>query len=90
MEKVTFLEETPGGSLQKSVNSVLKDFKDQKIESVALVWTKLDDSIDDYKYMKEQFIWTKNSRFEIQGMLQDLIFEISAHQPRVQALLKKK
>ena len=91
MENVTFLEETSGGSLQSAMDSMLKDFRDQKIESVAVVWrraSKPDDSTE-YEYMKEHFIWSKNSLFEIQGLLQDLIFEISAQQ-RVQALLKKK
>ncbi|KKL06970.1 hypothetical protein LCGC14_2590710 [marine sediment metagenome] len=91
MEKVTFLEETPGGSLQKAMDSILKDFRDQKIESIAVVWrrqSRPDESFD-YKYVKEHFIWSRNSIFELQGLLQDLNFEISANQ-RVQHLIKRK
>lgn len=91
MEKVTFLEETPGGSLQEAMNSVLKDFRDQKIESIALVWRRAlrPDESSNYEYVKEHFVWSRNSILEIQGILQDLNFEISANQ-RVQHLIRKK
>ncbi len=91
MDNVTFLEETPGGSLQEAMDSILKDFRDQKIESIALVWRRESrpDESSDYKYVKEHFIWSRNSIFELQGLLQDLNFEISANQ-RVQHLIKRK
>ncbi len=89
---VHFLEGTAGGSLQEAVDSVLKDFRNQRIESVALVWRRQirpGESSDPNDCMKEHFIWSRNSMLELQGLLSDLIFEISAQQ-RVQALLNKR
>ncbi|HDZ24922.1 MAG TPA: hypothetical protein ENH65_00220, partial [Candidatus Aminicenantes bacterium] len=65
MENVTFLEETPGGSLQEAMDSILKDFRDQKIESIAVVWRRQSrpDESSDYKYVKEHFIWSRNRIF---------------------------
>lgn len=91
MENVTFLEKTPGGSLKETTEKLLKDFREQKVESVAVVWRRESrpEESSDYKYGKEHFIWSRNSIFELQGLLQDLNFEISANQ-RVQHLIRKK
>lgn len=83
MADITFLEKTPGGSLQEVVDGLLKDFRNQNIECVAIVWrrgVRPDEKISDYRYVKEHFVWSKNSVLEIQGLLQDMNYEISVSQ----------
>lgn len=89
---VHFLESTSGGSLKEATESLLKDFREQKVENVAIIWrrgVRLDESSDPDDCMKEYFVWSKTSMLELQGLLSDLIFEISAQQ-RVKALIKRR